>query len=140
MFFFLQKKPSLDLFRPTFFRGPWWWSAREFWDATKRWPFLSKHSQRIEGSRVLNPKCQCLGAAKNSLNTLPETNIAPKNGWLEYYFPIGKAYFQGQAVSFRECKPLVPDGHFLGGGEVAALKWVSRRQVLPVFSCEGWKS
>ena len=21
--------------------------------------------------------------------TLPETNIAPKNGWLEYYFPIG---------------------------------------------------
>ena len=27
--------------------------------------------------------------------TLPETNIAPENGWLEYYFPIGKAYFQG---------------------------------------------
>ena len=21
--------------------------------------------------------------------TLPETNIAPENGWLEYYFPIG---------------------------------------------------
>ena len=30
-----------------------------------------------------------------SCNTLPETNIAPKNGWLEYYFPIGEAYFQG---------------------------------------------
>ena len=27
--------------------------------------------------------------------TLPETNIAPKNQWLEYYFPIGEAYFQG---------------------------------------------
>ena len=28
--------------------------------------------------------------------TLPETNIfAPENGWLEYYFPFGKAYFQG---------------------------------------------
>ena len=27
-------------------------------------------------------------------DTLPETNIAPKNGWLEYYVPIGKAYFQ----------------------------------------------
>ena len=27
--------------------------------------------------------------------TLPETNIAPENGWLEYYFPIGEAYFQG---------------------------------------------
>ncbi len=26
--------------------------------------------------------------------TLPETNIT-KNGWLEYYFPVGKAYFQG---------------------------------------------
>ena len=29
------------------------------------------------------------------LSTLPETNIAPENGWLEYYFPIGEAYFQG---------------------------------------------
>ena len=28
-------------------------------------------------------------------NTLPKTNIAPTNGWLEYYFPIGEAYFQG---------------------------------------------
>ena len=28
------------------------------------------------------------------LHTLPETNIAPENGWLEYYFPIGEAYFQ----------------------------------------------
>ncbi len=27
---------------------------------------------------------------------LPETNIfAPENGWLEDYFPFGKAYFQG---------------------------------------------
>ena len=34
--------------------------------------------------------------------TLPETNIAPENGWLEYYFPIGKPYFQGRTVSFRE--------------------------------------
>ena len=25
--------------------------------------------------------------------TLPETNIAPENGWLEY-FPFGMAYFQ----------------------------------------------
>ena len=27
--------------------------------------------------------------------TLPETNIAPENGWLEYYFPIGEAIFWG---------------------------------------------
>ena len=32
---------------------------------------------------------------------LSETNIAPKNVWLEYYFPIGEAYFQMQNVSFR---------------------------------------
>ena len=27
--------------------------------------------------------------------TLPGTNIAPENGWLEYLFPFGKAYCQG---------------------------------------------
>ncbi len=30
-----------------------------------------------------------------SHGTLPKTNIASTNGWLEYYFPIGEAYFQG---------------------------------------------
>ena len=35
--------------------------------------------------------------------TLPETNIAPENGWLEYSFPFGMAYFQGRTVSFGEC-------------------------------------
>ncbi len=34
-------------------------------------------------------------AKTTSWNTLPKTNIAPTNGWLEYYFPIGEAYFQG---------------------------------------------
>ena len=37
-----------------------------------------------------------------SWNTLPETNIAPENGWLEDAFPFGKPYLQGRAVSFRE--------------------------------------
>ena len=32
---------------------------------------------------------------ENSDDTLPETNVAPENGWLEDYFPIGEAYFQG---------------------------------------------
>ena len=27
--------------------------------------------------------------------TLPETNLGPENGSLEYYFPIVEAYFQG---------------------------------------------
>ena len=36
--------------------------------------------------------------------TLPETNIEPENGWLEYYFPVGSLpIFRGKlAVSFRE--------------------------------------
>ena len=29
------------------------------------------------------------------VGTLPETNVAPENGWLEDYFPVGEAYFQG---------------------------------------------
>ncbi len=33
--------------------------------------------------------------SEGMLLTLPETNVAPENGWLEYYFPIGEAYFQG---------------------------------------------
>ena len=36
-----------------------------------------------------------VGMVVERYGTLPETNIAPKNGWLEYYFPIGEAYFQG---------------------------------------------
>ena len=37
-------------------------------------------------------------------DTLPETNITPENGWLEYDpFLIGEAYFQGRTVSFPEC-------------------------------------
>ena len=36
------------------------------------------------------------------MGILPETHIALKNGWLEDYFPIGEAYFQGRTVSFRE--------------------------------------
>ena len=41
---------------------------------------------------ALKAKAAC---SEELRNTLPETNIAPKNGWLEYYFPIGEAYFQG---------------------------------------------
>ena len=43
-----------------------------------------------------------------SLYTLPEINIAPENGWLEYdRFLFGMAYFQGRTVSFREGLSLV---------------------------------
>ena len=37
--------------------------------------------------------------------SLPETNVAPENGWLEDVFPFWvSAYFQGRTVSFRECR------------------------------------
>ena len=40
--------------------------------------------------------CVCVDQRKRCKTcTLPETNIASENGWLEYYFPIGEAYFQG---------------------------------------------
>ena len=39
-----------------------------------------------------------------NLFTLPETNIAPENWWLDY-FPLGMAYFQGRAVSLPEGNP-----------------------------------
>ncbi len=38
----------------------------------------------------------------NKNNTFPETNIAPKSGWLEYYtFLLGRPIFRCY-VSFRE--------------------------------------
>ena len=33
------------------------------------------------------------------IDTLPETNIAPENGWLECYFPIGfRPIFRGKLL------------------------------------------
>ena len=37
----------------------------------------------------------CREASKNEKSTLPETDMAPENQWLEDEFPFGKAYFQG---------------------------------------------
>ncbi len=34
-------------------------------------------------------------------STLPETNTAPENGWLEYYFPIGDGLFSGDMLVSR---------------------------------------
>ena len=43
-----------------------------------------------------HPIHQTLGPSHVLSTTLPETNIAPENGWLVL------AYFQGRTVSFRE--------------------------------------
>ena len=51
-----------------------------------------------KGGRLFSGSCLFLTVLSFlciPLSTLPETNIAPENGWLEYYFPIGMAYFQG---------------------------------------------
>ena len=45
---------------------------------------------------------QKMAQKEKNLPSLKLTDIAPKNGWLEYYFPFGMAYFQVRAVSFRE--------------------------------------
>ena len=37
---------------------------------------------------------QCVFHFFVNIVTLPETNIAPESGWLEYQFPFGTAYFQ----------------------------------------------
>ena len=36
------------------------------------------------------------------IHSLKLTAKAPENGWVEYYFPFGMAYFQWRTVSFRE--------------------------------------
>ena len=57
-----------------------------------------KYQALSAGPPSKEDSCSALKISKGCLDfvhTLPETNIAPKNGWLEYYFPIGEAYFQG---------------------------------------------
>ena len=84
-------KPSILGVLPLFLETPIW----SCWKANPLVLWLKSCMVAISIYRVEDHKI-CLRF------TLPETNIAPKNGWLEYYFPIGKAYFQWQTISFRE--------------------------------------
>ena len=59
-------------------------------------------NQRRRTSREFECSSQHAIWVVNKWYTHPETNIAPENGWLEDYFPFGKAYFQVRFVSFRE--------------------------------------
>ena len=57
-------------------------------------------------------ECPCHGnqrgpTSKKALPSLKLTAKAPENGWLEYQFPLGMAYFQARTVSFREGKALI---------------------------------
>ena len=58
------------------------------------------YTNRAALTSIAAPVASLLGrtsmSKKFGINiTLPETTAkAPKNGWLEYYLPIGEAYFQ----------------------------------------------
>ena len=88
--------------------GWWVWDSRD--TPKEQIPFIRESQQ----SKPLGPKRPikhyliymnvniipgtCLSQAFDSRKkhyTLPETNMAPKNGWLEYYVPFRSAYFQG---------------------------------------------
>ena len=47
-----------------------------------------------KGRRRSSQKLASRIAQQEMLSTLPETNIAPENGWLEYEFPFGMVYFR----------------------------------------------
>ena len=70
---------------------PWWMLAAA-------WRTLG--SQGLQGGRFFGKKKTWKQTKKST--TLPETNIAPENGWFEDSFPFGIAYFGGY-VSSREC-------------------------------------
>ena len=64
---------------------------------------MGKKSNSINIPLAIKKIHQSINQPTNQPITLPETNIfAPKNWWLEYYFPIGfRPIFRGY-VSFRE--------------------------------------
>ena len=66
-------------------------------DSKKPWPYIGALAVggRQEERRVVALKLGWWIYPQKNGDTLPKTNIAPTNGWLEYYFPIGEAYFQG---------------------------------------------
>ena len=55
-------------------------------ESVKRLPFLFSNWPKKTPKTYWSSICK---------TTLPETNMAPENGWLEDVFPFGRAYFQG---------------------------------------------
>ena len=53
----------------------------------------SLQTLRHQGPCGRTESCNSCTTERLDVFTLPETNIAPENGWLEYYFPIGMANF-----------------------------------------------
>ena len=65
-----SKTPTMRFGSSDFFLGgPWWWSAFGILGCHEQVAIsFQTFSKKGPGSRVLHPKCQCLGAKKNSLN------------------------------------------------------------------------
>jgi len=66
-------------------------------------PFFLKHPERMKQWKLRSTFFGLLGRFLGiyplqeiaGLITPPKFNIAPENGWLEYYFPFGMVTFQG---------------------------------------------
>ena len=73
-------------------------------------------------------------------DTLPETNIAPKNGWLEYYFPIiaywGGLFSGAMLVSGRINLPGTKKKHESSAG--AGLSFLSFLGRMCLKKLHGW--
>ncbi len=64
------------------------------WEVNHHWQVLCTHVPLNPFNLKKRPK-ERRNRSDKLENTLPETNIAPENGWLEDYFPIGEAHLQG---------------------------------------------
>ena len=74
--------------------------SRENWSEATAW-------QRLGTSRTSATWHIKMIQLRRNWNTLPETNIASENGWLEYYFPIGARPIFMRYVGFREGKDML---------------------------------
>ena len=83
---------------PRFFTNGWVWLRLDepklgilpmklSWKLKRWWARVAKHL-------ISRRHCADLSFLCWVFFTLPETNIAPENGWLEYSFPFGMVYFQ----------------------------------------------
>ena len=100
---------------------PFWKSSRStasVYAAQVTWQVDAERGVRGK-IRQGRPRCSfSYGAPING--TLPETNISPKNGWLEYYFPIGFRPIFRCYVSERKCN-IFSQGKILESGPLLVM-------------------
>ena len=62
---------------------------------------IGRHCEEVFPHKTATCKVTWKVGEKNR-STLPETNMAPENQWLEEEFPFGMACFQGRTVRLRD--------------------------------------